>query len=287
MSRRPWMPLYIADYLADTSHLTAAQHGAYLLLLMHYWKTGGLPDNDAQLARVARMSDHEWSTTRPVVRAFFQDGWFHKRVDDELKEAEAAYGRRAAAGRRGGMAKGQSLTQPKPSNAEALLKQSPSQSEEEGGGGARAREAAGLISNEAMALADDLAVIAGHDPTFLPPGWHGAAYRVQTWLGAGWTREIILIGAKAAMASKRDGPPSSVRYFEKPIDRERVHQQAKIPSSNGVREACHAETSNIIVAADRLIERIRGFDQPAPAIGEPARIRSGTGEVTVRALSKR
>ena len=47
-----WMPFYVTDYLGDTGHLSGPEHGAYLLLLFHYWRTGPLPDDDALLARL-------------------------------------------------------------------------------------------------------------------------------------------------------------------------------------------------------------------------------------------
>lgn len=95
----PWMPLYIADYRADTAHLSAAEHGAYLLLIMHYWSTGGLPQDDRPLARIACMSGAEWKRARTTIAAFFHDGWKHKRIDAELKrtaEVSASYAARAA-----------------------------------------------------------------------------------------------------------------------------------------------------------------------------------------------
>src|SRR5262245_28700888 len=84
----PWMPLYIADYRADTAHLGAAEHGAYLLLIMHYWQTGGLPGEDKQLSRIACMSPSEWRKARPTISALFKDGWRHKRIDEELAKAK-------------------------------------------------------------------------------------------------------------------------------------------------------------------------------------------------------
>ena len=84
----PYMPLYWGDYHRDTGHLTTAEHGAYLLLLGHYWCTGKpLPDRDDALARVVRARPSAWKKMRSAVAPFFkiEDGvWTHRRVEDEL-----------------------------------------------------------------------------------------------------------------------------------------------------------------------------------------------------------
>jgi uncharacterized protein YdaU (DUF1376 family) len=88
MSAPPYMKLYIADYLADTTHLTRGEHGAYLLLLMAMWRSGGkLPKNDTKLAAIAQCSADEWTEIRATVLEFFKStggALRHKRVSREL-----------------------------------------------------------------------------------------------------------------------------------------------------------------------------------------------------------
>jgi uncharacterized protein YdaU (DUF1376 family) len=81
------MPLYIADFLRKTTHLGALESGAYILLIMDYWQNDGLPSDDRQLARIAKMTDREWKASKATLQAFFHDGWKHDRIDDEIKEA--------------------------------------------------------------------------------------------------------------------------------------------------------------------------------------------------------
>jgi uncharacterized protein YdaU (DUF1376 family) len=97
MSAKPWMPLYIADYLKKTTHLGALESGAYLHLMMDYWQNGGLPSDDKRLARIARMTDREWKSSKETIRAFFHSGWKHKRIDEELTHATDVSSKRAAA----------------------------------------------------------------------------------------------------------------------------------------------------------------------------------------------
>ena len=97
MTALPYMPFFVSDYLADTQHLTTREHGAYLLLIMHYWqRQGPLPGDDKRLSAIARMTFAEWQAVKPAVEEFFRlecDGnadamrWHHARIDHEIKNA--------------------------------------------------------------------------------------------------------------------------------------------------------------------------------------------------------
>ena len=88
-----WMPLWIGAYLSDTMRLTTIQHGAYMLLLMAYWRErAALPDDDEELRSITKTDKSEWKRIRPVLAKFFrvEDGvWWHKRVEAEMAGADA------------------------------------------------------------------------------------------------------------------------------------------------------------------------------------------------------
>lgn len=90
MSNSPaWLPFNVADYLKDTSHLTVAEHGAYLMLILHYWTNRGLPADEGMVRRIAHMSVEQWAESRDALAALFRDGWTHKRIDEELAKADS------------------------------------------------------------------------------------------------------------------------------------------------------------------------------------------------------
>jgi uncharacterized protein YdaU (DUF1376 family) len=101
--KRAWMPLYIGDYLGDTGHLTTTQHGAYLLLMMHYWRKDELPDDDKQLAKITKLPLKVWTEYRETIQAFFYDGWRHKRIDEEIYKMMTTSEKRSRAGYLGGI----------------------------------------------------------------------------------------------------------------------------------------------------------------------------------------
>lgn len=198
---RPWMPLYVADYLADTGHLSAAEHGAYLLLIMHYWSSGALPDDDRKLARIARLSDREWKSARPTIVEFFSDGWRHERIEAELAEANAAYERRAAAGRKGGKAKRK--VEQCSSNDPALPKQSQPQPDSE-----RDKSLSERVRSPVAKLKMEIAGI-------YAPGIPPDTGRVDVWIAQGYSIDII---RGAVLPVLRQHKPSTLKYCDRPLE---------------------------------------------------------------------
>lgn len=102
-----WMPWYIDKYLGDTTNLTTEQHGAYCLLLMSMWKKQGvLPNDNKQLAPIAKLSLGKWKSYRPVLIQFFRItddgiGLTQKRVSKELTRAQTISEGRSKAGKEG------------------------------------------------------------------------------------------------------------------------------------------------------------------------------------------
>ena len=210
--KRPWMPLYIADYKADTGHLSAAEHGAYLLLIMHYWQAGRLPNDDDKLARIASMLPAEWQGARETIAALFGPGWRHKRIEREIEEAQRKYEARVAAGRKGadvrwsddGNANGKRM-------ANACQPQPPSEKKIDRG---VAPDREPLISKEAFELAEAYRIATGVDKD--DPRWVGLPYTAQIWITRGYKREIILATGANVAARQGDRP---VAYHAAAIER--------------------------------------------------------------------
>lgn len=101
MAALPYMQLYVADYLADTPHLTTEEHGAYLLLLFSYWQTGK-PLRVDRLAHTARLSNERWTSVQRSLTEFFKevDGvWIHLRVEKDLEKVATKSGKNSEAGK--------------------------------------------------------------------------------------------------------------------------------------------------------------------------------------------
>lgn len=123
MSERPFMQLYVSDFVGDTLLLSTEHIGAYLLLLIALWNADGvLPADDVKLARVARLTVKKWKSVSAEILPFFcvENGELtHNRLTKELHKSERQSELRAAAGSRGGAATALKYNNTRPANAAA------------------------------------------------------------------------------------------------------------------------------------------------------------------------
>ena len=114
-----WMPFDCHAYLDDTAHLTTLEHGAYMLLIMHYWTTGKAIPLSKNLSKISekfekilqnisRVSAYQAAKISPTIIQFFaiEDGMLkHRRIDQEISESNARRQSAAERGKAGGEAK--------------------------------------------------------------------------------------------------------------------------------------------------------------------------------------
>lgn len=107
MSQLPIMPMIVDAMLGDTLHLSAAEFGAYNLLIFATWRNNAVPfpDSDIILARICRMTNAEWKRSRPALVQFFdiRDGfWRQNNLEKQWKLATERASRARENGHRGG-----------------------------------------------------------------------------------------------------------------------------------------------------------------------------------------
>jgi uncharacterized protein YdaU (DUF1376 family) len=124
------MPLYTDAFLADTTDLSDAETGSYLLLIMAMWRAGGsLPDDPDLLARIARVSAKGWPKRWLRLSRFFSktydSRWTQKKLDEIYRKAKAKRETFIENGRRGGRATALKLLAP----PQAKAAEPPEQSE--------------------------------------------------------------------------------------------------------------------------------------------------------------
>lgn len=229
--KRPWMPLYVADYLANTGHLTTTEHGAYLLLIMHYWTNNGLPSDEQSIARITRLNPRQWDKSRDVLRSFFGNNWRHKRIDIEIRQAIEISKRRSASA--------QQMHSKRRANAPDLQthSHSPSHIQKEDSG-----------STLSPDFTDSwLKAIGGErdDPTL-----SGVSYWLEGLVARGVSKQMILSVSAGVMSVKKTIPHRT--YFEKAILRS--FEESKLPpltQTNGYKNG--KPKSPIMAALDKHI----------------------------------
>lgn len=123
---RPWMPLYIGDYLRDTAHLAPMEHGVYFLLMMHYWQHRCLKHCYEECLRIARaVTPAEEAATKKVLDQFFSvdgDVYRQKRLDIELERQDRLSAKCSARAEKAAAARWKDASSIPQSNASRMLR---------------------------------------------------------------------------------------------------------------------------------------------------------------------
>jgi uncharacterized protein YdaU (DUF1376 family) len=283
MAEYPYLPLFVTDYRSDTDHLSDAEHGIYLQLLMLIWQSPEcrIPNDDEWIARrFRRDADAVRLQVRPIISEFclVHNGWVtQKRLSHEWKwKREKSKKNTAAANQRWNKEKEQcerSATVHAVRNAPTLPYPTPSKDKE---------DSIALTGNKSVRTSDDWPK--DYFDKFwdlYPPGRKTEKKAVAAKLAKirryrEVTFRTLMDGVARYVAIKPDP-----QYTKSPLvwlnkgcwDDEIIKGEYK----NGTKKS----ERTVQDAATDLLARIRGFDEPAPG-----GVRGRAGEDASRLLSK-
>jgi uncharacterized protein YdaU (DUF1376 family) len=276
MAALPYMPLYVADYLADTAHLSTQAHGAYLLLIMNYWQRGeALPCEDRKLARIARMTDEEWAGVRDDIADFFtdEDGfWRHGRIEAELNKVREKSEKASSAGK----ASAQRRSNERSTDAQQTFNHTDTDTDTD-----KKKDKAKALSKKGTRLPDDWepdagggwefavsllgATVSGQELMKFRDYWKAAsgAKGVKLDWDATWRNWV-----RSAAERKGHSPPKRQTYSEAAneiIQEMREHERAKDQSNRSDVQRISADAGRFEVAVEYL-----------PALGDGTHGRGGS-----------
>ena len=110
MAKYPALPLFTDALIADTHHLTDAEFGAYMRMLIYSWRRPDcdLPSDRKHLARIMRRNGRHFKGIEDLISEFFDDdgtSLTQARLRKERKYVEKVSESRRVAGRKGGRPK--------------------------------------------------------------------------------------------------------------------------------------------------------------------------------------
>lgn len=92
MTRYSMMPLFVDDLLGGTVHMTPAEFGGYIRLLLAAWNSedGTITADDAMLRRISRFDNRNWIRARATILAKFialpNGRLYNRRLMDERRK---------------------------------------------------------------------------------------------------------------------------------------------------------------------------------------------------------
>lgn len=281
MSKAPAMPMYWDAYLADTTHLTTEEHGAYMLLLAAMWRRdGSVPDDDRDNARIIGLTVAKWRKIKARLSVFLivKDGmitqknlqkiWENTQEKIDKNRENGAKGGRPKSKENNGVAKAdgsvsvnpdETIPNPEPNPEDGKDKSSPSK--------ARANFSDDDFSSLLRAV--------GYDPDgHIPAAWRdGGMARVEAWLSLGLDAAGIIAAAKASRSRHKDLPatPQALNSVmdvaaakpaaPKPVSPAEARQRiADLINGNGPcpQSICSPDMARALIAANLVTaERLR------------------------------